>query len=332
MPSVIIGALQSLGAHLCFLDSDDVMKPERVRVQLAASLRFPNAMIGSRVERVPADSTSRYTHWINGVTQRELVTHRFRDVSLIAPTWFMPRRVFASTGGFSPELAEDLLLLHAHITAFAHQHGHDGAQAWSIARRAFRPLDHSTSALSVVGHTDADPRDRSTTAEARISAGMPTAEQLVLPTSEVALYRCPEVLMMYRFREASGSFRVSRAYLREMRTALLVDQVLTKWPDRFGIWSAGKNGRQFFQALPAHLQARVRAFYDVDAKKLGKEYRHHDPVTRHVLRSIPILPIEGLVPPFVTCLALDRTEGVFEATLAHMAVDLVEGRDYVIFN
>ncbi|XP_071360771.1 queuosine-tRNA galactosyltransferase isoform X5 [Trachinotus anak] len=65
---------QSCGKYLCFQDADDVMLPQRVRLQYEASLLHPNSLIGCRVQRLPEGSTERYTRWINTITQDQLIT------------------------------------------------------------------------------------------------------------------------------------------------------------------------------------------------------------------------------------------------------------------
>lgn len=62
------------------------------------------------------DATPRYTRWCNGLTEAQLMSHRFRDCTLIQPTWFMSRRAFERSGGYEESgLAEDLKMLYAHI-------------------------------------------------------------------------------------------------------------------------------------------------------------------------------------------------------------------------
>ncbi|XP_030063906.1 queuosine-tRNA galactosyltransferase isoform X3 [Microcaecilia unicolor] len=66
--------LQSSGTYLCFLDSDDVMMPERVRLQYEAAIQHPKCIVGCQVMREPANSTERYTRWINNLTPEQLLT------------------------------------------------------------------------------------------------------------------------------------------------------------------------------------------------------------------------------------------------------------------
>ena len=87
---------QSSGEWLCFQDVDDDMMPSRIELQLAAARQGANqgAIIGSRVLREPEGSTARYTAWANGMSQAELSLHRFRECTLLMPTWFMARPTF----------------------------------------------------------------------------------------------------------------------------------------------------------------------------------------------------------------------------------------------
>ena len=47
------------------------------------------------------------------------------------------------------------------------------------------------------------------------------------------------------------------------------------------------------------------------------------------MRRIPILGLAELVPPVVLCVALDRTDGVFEANVTRQG--LTDGVDYFHF-
>ncbi len=105
---------QSTGGFLCILDSDDVMAPRRIELQLGLAKQYPHALIGSNFHRVPAGSTQRYTRWANSLTQSQLVTHRFRDCTLIQPTWFLRRAHYDRQGGYDPRPAEDLVFQLRH--------------------------------------------------------------------------------------------------------------------------------------------------------------------------------------------------------------------------
>jgi glycosyltransferase involved in cell wall biosynthesis len=106
---------QSTGEWLCFHDVDDVSMPNRIEAQLSAAAARPDALIGARVVRHPLGSTDRYVSWANRMSPAELSTHRFRECTLLMPTWFLSRACFTAVGGFREEHCEDLLFLHAHV-------------------------------------------------------------------------------------------------------------------------------------------------------------------------------------------------------------------------
>ncbi|XP_078257702.1 uncharacterized protein LOC144594733 [Rhinoraja longicauda] len=87
---------QSFGRFLCFLDADDVMMPQRVRVQYDAALIHPHCVIGCQVKREPEASTERYTRWINSLTQEQLLTqmcfcmNRSEQVIYTRRKWYLP--------------------------------------------------------------------------------------------------------------------------------------------------------------------------------------------------------------------------------------------------
>ncbi|KAF1667573.1 UDP-GlcNAc:betaGal beta-1,3-N-acetylglucosaminyltransferase-like protein 1, partial [Aptenodytes patagonicus] len=95
--------IQSSGTYLCFLDSDDVMMPQRVRLQHEAAIQHPNSIIGCQVRREPLESTERYTRWINNLTEEQLLTQvvfTSHGPTVIMPTWFCSREWFFHVGKF----------------------------------------------------------------------------------------------------------------------------------------------------------------------------------------------------------------------------------------
>ncbi|XP_041077191.1 UDP-GlcNAc:betaGal beta-1,3-N-acetylglucosaminyltransferase-like protein 1 isoform X2 [Polyodon spathula] len=108
---------QSRGKYLCFLDADDVMMPQRVKLQYEASLECPTCIIGCQVRREPEGSTERYTRWINGLTQSQLLTQVFTShgPTVIMPSWFCARDWFNQVGRFNEGgkgVPEDLLFFY----------------------------------------------------------------------------------------------------------------------------------------------------------------------------------------------------------------------------
>jgi hypothetical protein len=88
-------------------------------MELAMSSTTPfDSLIGTNFTRVPADSTSRYASWLNGLTHDQLLSHRLRDLTIIQPTWLMPRAVFDRVGGYVEDgrgVPEDLIFFYKHI-------------------------------------------------------------------------------------------------------------------------------------------------------------------------------------------------------------------------
>ncbi|XP_068888910.1 queuosine-tRNA galactosyltransferase isoform X4 [Aphelocoma coerulescens] len=112
--------IQSSGTYLCFLDSDDVMMPQRVRLQHEVAIQHPNSIVGCQVRREPLDSTERYTRWINNLTQEQLLTQVFTShgPTVIMPTWFCSREWFFHVGRFDEGgkgVPEDLLFFYEHL-------------------------------------------------------------------------------------------------------------------------------------------------------------------------------------------------------------------------
>lgn len=92
---------QSTGLYLCNLDSDDRMEPDRIEKQLGRCIeKGHDYLVGSNFTREPQGSTSYYTDWLNGLDDHDLVTQRFRECTVICPTWFMHRSVYTSVSKF----------------------------------------------------------------------------------------------------------------------------------------------------------------------------------------------------------------------------------------
>ena len=247
---------QSSGEWLCFQDVDDISLPQRIDVQLEAARQQPDSLIGARVRREPEGSTARYANWANEMTEEQLVLHRFRECTLLMPTWFIGRAAFERTGAFREEKCEDLLFLQAHV-----------ARGGGLRRAG--------------GH---------------------------------------EPLIVYRYHTSMASHAIPRKTIQRHRVAAMEEAVISKWGS-FTIWGAGRDGRDFFKALSPDAKNKVTAFCDVDPKKLG-EYQYFE-------YHVPVVHFTEASPPFVICVALDRTNGAFEANLA--SLHLQEGLDFYHF-
>ena len=51
---------------------------------------------------------ARYARWANELSAAALWTHRYRECTVIQPTWFVSRATFDAVGGYWEEMAEDL--------------------------------------------------------------------------------------------------------------------------------------------------------------------------------------------------------------------------------
>jgi glycosyltransferase involved in cell wall biosynthesis len=77
---------------LCLLDSDDIMSENRVLVQVHYLLSLSSAernrcLLGCNFSRDPPDSTARYTQWANSLSDDRLGLERYREVTVLQPTW-----------------------------------------------------------------------------------------------------------------------------------------------------------------------------------------------------------------------------------------------------
>jgi glycosyltransferase involved in cell wall biosynthesis len=111
---------KSSGTFLCFQDIDDVMLPERISLQWSYACNNHNALIGSRISRLPIDSTPRYVQWANNLSPSQLKTQIYTSngPTLLMPTWFCHRSVYDKVGGFDESgkgTPEDLIFFYKHI-------------------------------------------------------------------------------------------------------------------------------------------------------------------------------------------------------------------------
>jgi len=90
---------------ICMLDSDDVMHPTRVFEQVRYMLSLPEkererTLLGCMFDRDPPDSTWHYAQWANGLSDERLMLERYRECTVIQPTWMMCRARFQQLGGY----------------------------------------------------------------------------------------------------------------------------------------------------------------------------------------------------------------------------------------
>ena len=307
---------------LALLDADDTMAPERLQMQLAAAEKLPElCLVGSGIARDPPDATHRYTAWANSLSDKDLQHQRYRECTLLAPTWFMPRALFTAVGGM-PSSAEDVLqcltLLGKGDPPFPFLGPPPESQP---KRRKVEPADtrpawHFT-AQQVAGPTGVVPEDLLFFLKA-VALG-------------ATLHRVPQPLVTYTHRAGSSSEGTPRRVLQRVRAAAFEQQVLSTaaWQGGFYIWGVGRDGRFLYGSLSAAARAKVLGFVDVNPAWTGKTYHH-----AALRESVPVLHMDDLQSgPIVTAVALHRTEGAFSANLAATAqrLGLQHGKDVWYF-
>jgi glycosyltransferase involved in cell wall biosynthesis len=249
---------------LCWLDSDDLMAPTRIyrQVQYLLSLEEEarkRALLGCTFERDPPDSTWHYSAWANGLTDDRLSLERFRELTIIQPSWMMQRSRFAEVGGYveAPPLndSDDSVECSVSIQKFELIHPvFDTPTTLRLAEdlRFFHAHLHSNGTLNLLRH---DPP-----------------------------------LVIYRHRAGlSQSTTTPRKLLLQLRTLAFERMVLESgeiWKENgFCIWGAGRDGKDFVKALSDTNRKRIRCMVDVDDRKIAiGSY-----VNRDIRVNIPIM-------------------------------------------
>jgi len=258
-----VGNMDKQLYFLCLLDSDDVMHPHRIAHQVSVMMALVTeernaTLLGTTFDRIPKDSTWHYTHWANNLKDERLMLERFRELTILQPTWMMTKQRFELLGGYieSSELGGDALSRKKEVecnSVYKLIHPkYDTEQSLKLAEdlRIFHAH------LSYPYGTECSTEHRSGT---------------------LKLIRTVEPLLSYRHREGqSQSSLTPRKLLLQLRTKAFADTIILrneKWTKGgFIIWGAGRDGKDFFKALPEDLKECVRAFVDVDEKKIASGY------------------------------------------------------------
>jgi len=132
-------------------------------------------------------------------------------------------------------------------------------------------------------------------------------------------------LLTYRYTINSTSSQISNVDLQRVRIEYLQRMILSqdKWKE-FTIWSAGKDGKRFYNLLREDIAKQVVAFCDVDEKKIGRQY-----YCQRQRRHIPIISYQTAKPPIIICVASKRTGGELEKNISTLHIK--EGVDYFHF-
>lgn len=250
---------------LCMLDSDDTMHPHRVAEQVSFMLRMePDersmTLLGCKFDRDPPDSTWHYSQWANSLDDERLLHERFREVTILQPTWFLSRKRFLDLGGYveAPKNRSDMANFYD--------------QEKKAHNRLVHPLYDTIESL-------------------RLAEDLRFFHDHLGSKGTIRLHRTKNALVTYRHTGTSQSFRTSRKLMLQLRVLALERSVLrSQWlwqqdDGRFVIWGAGRDGKDFFKALSDDVRRRVYCMVDVDEKKLAVG-RY---VNRDLAADVPIL-------------------------------------------
>ncbi|XP_073877183.1 queuosine-tRNA galactosyltransferase isoform X1 [Macaca fascicularis] len=272
---------QSSGSYLCFLDSDDVMMPQRVRLQHQAAVQHPSSIIGCRVRRDPPNSTERYTRWINQLTPEQLLTQVFtaNGPTVIMPTWFCSRAWFSHVGPFDEGgqgVPEDLLFFYEHLRKGGGVVRVD--QSLLLYRYHPRAATHSVLETTIWTHR-------------------------VRFLEEQALPRWAAFTIWNAGKQGRRLYR-SLTAASQRKVVAFCDFCACPQVVAFCDFCACPQVVAFcdFCACP-----QVVAFCDVDENKIRKGFYCHEDSQERPKPRIPILHFRAARPPFVICVKLVDT-------------------------
>jgi len=286
---------------LCFLDSDDIMHPHRIAEQISVLLYLSPlerhlTLLGCTFNRIPSDSTWHYTQWANTLADDRLVLERFREVTVIQPTWMMTRHRFLTLGGYisglipldsNLEINSSLVLplqQYYHHHPYTDHHSaavhepyklihprHDNTQTIRLAEDLRFFHAHLFSYKDTYDNDEREDNKTSSDLTATIvSRNHPIQGGLL------KLVRAKQPLLTYRHRIGqSQSSSTPRKLLLQLRIKAFEDSILRQqskdWLSKNGfvIWGVGRDGKDFYKSLSDDIKPRVRCFVDVDEKKFG---------------------------------------------------------------
>ena len=255
-------------SYLCLLDSDDIMHPFRIAEQLRAMLSIPEGddnrrertLMGCTFDRIPAGSTWHYSDWANGLSDERLLLERYREVTLLQPTWFLSRTRFEELGGYveapHPHAFEKNVLDKDYPGKDEDCKQKLSKEEGSSRRYRLIHAKHDTP------HT------------LRLAEDLRFFHEHLRASGLLKLHRTSQTLVTYRHRAGqSQSSSTPRKLLLNLRVMAFEDSILRtdpRWADSdFVIWGAGRDGKDFFKSLSPDLRERVRCFVDVDEKKIA---------------------------------------------------------------
>jgi glycosyltransferase involved in cell wall biosynthesis len=255
-------------SYLCLLDSDDIMHPFRIAEQLGVMLSIPEdgdrrerTLMGCTFDRIPPGSTWHYAEWANGLSDERLLLERYREVTLLQPTWFLSRMRFEKLGGYveAPHPSS--------VDKYASEDDETGKNK-DYKKRVSSNNEGSGRRYRLI-HAQYD-----TPQTLRLAEDLRFFHEHLRASGLLRLHRTIQPLVTYRHRAGqSQSSSTPRKLLLNLRVMAFEDAILRtdpRWADcDFVIWGAGRDGKDFFKSLSPALRSRVRCFVDVDEKKIA---------------------------------------------------------------
>lgn len=243
---------------LCLLDSDDIMFETRVAEQVSAMMALnPNererTIMGCNFDRDPPLSTWHYAKWANGLTDERLTLERFREVTVLQPTWIMTKSRFHTLGGYVE-------------APHPKQIGDD----WSIKTDGTFSSTNKDGIIRIIHESYDTPQSL------RLAEDLRLFHSHLLADGLLRLHRTEQPLVTYRHRAgASQSSQTPRKLLLHLRVLAFEQAVLRSdplWAGPFVVWGAGRDGKDFVKALSKDIRKRVACFVDVDERKIEAGY------------------------------------------------------------
>lgn len=286
---------------LCILDSDDIMYQTRIAEQTSAMLSLgyqdgSKALMGCQFDRIPNDSTWHYATWANSLSDERVVLEKFRECTLLQPTWFLSKSWFDSLGGWleAPTTNEEMNKLK------------------NTNSSPYYRLIHKSEIIEAAGSKVMSPTLRLAEDTRLFYAHIRAGGTLHLHRTATST-----PLVTYRHRSGmSQSSSTPRKLLMKLRAKAWEDIVFfgnkgagnddeTVWSKQgFAVWGAGRDGKDFLKALTPEVASRVVCFVDVDYNKIEKIKFYDNP---SIGVRVPIVHFSELAKdPGVCCTAFGR--------------------------
>lgn len=235
---------------LCLLDSDDIMHRHRIAEQTNYMMNITDpegmgrTLLGCQFVRDPPDSTWHYSQWANSLSDERLMLERYREVTILQPTWFLCRSRWTSLGGYVEAPVSGSV---AELVAKEEQKNRH--------RRLIHEKHESLITL-------------------RLAEDLRFFHEHLWAHGILRLHRAATSFVTYRHNGQSQSYRTSRKLLLHLRVLAFSRAVLKSNPQwqqdsgHFVIWGAGRDGKDFVKSLDPEMRNRIYCFVDIDSKKL----------------------------------------------------------------